>query len=138
MLKPLYSLFSLVMKFCLSISGNSYLIALFFFALIMQIVLLPLAIKQQKSQILMAKIKPKEMAIREKYKGRNDQVTRQKMTMEIQEMYQKNGYNQFGGCLPLLIQLPIIIYSWRRVRLRPCVEERVQWYIGLSHISTQE
>lgn len=116
MLKPLYSLFSLVMKFCLSISGNSYLIALFFFALIMQIVLLPLAIKQQKSQILMAKIKPKEMAIREKYKGRNDQVTRQKMTMEIQEMYQKNGYNQFGGCLPLLIQLPIILVLFAIVR----------------------
>lgn len=104
------------MKLCLTLAGDSYLIALLFFALIMQIILLPLAIKQQKSQILMAKIKPKEMAIREKYKGRNDNVTRQKMTMEIQEMYQKNGYNQFGGCLPLLIQLPIIIILFNIVK----------------------
>lgn len=112
----IYQPFSWIMKLCLSISGNSYLIALFFFALVMQIVLLPLAIKQQKSQILMAKVRPKEMAIREKYKGRNDQVTRQKMTMEIQEMYQKNGYNQFSGCLPLLIQLPIILILFTIVR----------------------
>ncbi len=112
----IYQPFSWIMKLCLSISGNSYLFALFFFALIMQIILLPLAIKQQKSQILMAKIRPKEMAIREKYKGRNDNVTRQKMTMEIQEMYQKNGYNQFSGCLPLLIQLPIILILFNIVR----------------------
>lgn len=112
----IYVPFSFIMKLCLSISANHYAIALFFFALIMQIILLPLAIKQQKSQILMAKIKPKEMAIREKYKGRNDNVTRQKMTMEIQEMYQKNGYSQFSGCLPLLIQLPIILILFTIVR----------------------
>ncbi len=104
------------MKGCLYISGNNYLFALFFFALAVQVVLLPLAIKQHKSQIMMAKIRPKEMAIREKYKGRTDKVTQQKMTMEIQEMYQKNGYNQFGGCLPLLIQFPIIIILFAIVR----------------------
>ena len=112
----IYDIFSYLMKGCLYISGNHYILALFFFALVMEIVLLPLAIKQQKSQIQMAKIKPKEMAIREKYKGRNDRATQQKMTMEIQEMYQQNGYNQFSGCLPLLIQLPIIIILFAIVR----------------------
>ncbi len=112
----IYVPFSYLMKGCLFISGNSYFFALFFFALAMQIILLPLAIKQQKSQIMMAKIKPKEMAIREKYKGRTDRVTQQKMTMEIQEMYQKNGYNQFGGCLPFLVQLPIILILFTIVR----------------------
>ncbi len=104
------------MKGCLFVAGNSYLWALLFFAVVMQIILLPIAIKQQKSQIMMAKIKPKEMAIREKYKGRTDRVTQQKMTMEIQQMYQKEGYNQFGGCLPLLIQLPIILILFTIVR----------------------
>ena len=112
----IYDIFSYLMKGCLYISGNHYILALFFFALVMEIVLLPLAIKQQKSQIQMAKVKPKEMAIREKYKGRNDRATQQKMTMEIQEMYQQNGYNQFSGCLPLLIQLPIIIILFAIVR----------------------
>ena len=104
------------MKGCLYLAGNHYILALLFFALIVQIILLPLAIKQQKSQIKMAEVKPKEMAIREKYKGRNDRVTQQKMSMEIQEMYQQSGYNQFAGCLPLLIQLPIIIVLFNIVR----------------------
>ncbi len=112
----IYNIFSYLLKGCLYISGNNYIIALLFFALAMEIVLLPLSIKQQKSQIQMAKIKPKEMAIREKYRGRNDRATQQKMTMEIQEMYQQNGYNQFSGCLPLLIQLPIILILFTIVR----------------------
>jgi len=112
----IYDIFSYIMKGCLYISGNHYILALFFFALAMEIILIPLAIKQQKSQIQMAKIKPKEMAIREKYKGRNDRATQQKMSMEIQEMYQQSGYNQFAGCLPLLIQLPIIFILFAIVR----------------------
>ena len=104
------------MKGCLYISGNNYILALFFFALAFQVILLPLAIKQHKSQIKMAQVKPMEMAIREKYKGRTDKATQQKMTMEIQEMYQQNGYNQFAGCLPMLIQLPIIMILFTIVR----------------------
>ena len=112
----IYDIFSYIMKGCLFISGNHYVIALFFFALAMMILLLPLAIKQHNSQIKMAQVKPKEMAIREKYKGRNDRTTQQKMTMEIQEMYRENGYSQFSGCLPLLIQLPIIFILFAIVR----------------------
>ncbi len=112
----IYDIFAYLMKGCLYISGNHYILALFFFALVMEIVLLPLAIKQQKSQIKMAQIKPLEMAIREKYKGRNDRATQQKMTLEIQEMYQQNGHSQFSGCLPLLIQLPIILILFTIVR----------------------
>ena len=112
----IYNLFSYLMKGCLYISGNNYILALFFFALAFQVILLPLAIKQHKSQIKMAQVKPMEMAIREKYKGRTDKATQQKMTMEIQEMYQQNGYNQFSGCLPMLIQLPIIMILFTIVK----------------------
>jgi YidC/Oxa1 family membrane protein insertase len=112
----IYDIFSYIMKGCLYISGNYYVIALFFFALAMMLLLLPLAVKQHNSQIKMAQVKPKEIAIREKYKGRNDRTTQQKMTMEIQEMYRENGYSQFSGCLPLLIQLPIIFILFAIVR----------------------
>ncbi len=112
----LYIPFSYLMKGCLYIAGNSYLLALLFFALAMEIILIPLAIKQQRSQVMAAKIRPKEMAIREKYKGRTDRATQMKMTNEIQEMYQKEGHNQFAGCLPLLIQLPIIFILFAIVR----------------------
>lgn len=85
------------------------MVALLIFSLIVEVIFLPFDIKQQKNQIKQAKLRPKEMAIRNKYKGRDDQATRQKMQMEIQEFYQKENYNPMSGCLPLLIQLPIIM-----------------------------
>ena len=96
------------------LTGN-YVIALFLFAIIVEIVLLPLGVKQQKNSIRQAKLRPKEMAIRKKYAGRNDQATQQKVTMEIQELYQRENFNPMGGCLPLLIQLPIILILYNVV-----------------------
>ena len=98
-----------VIRFLNSIVGNQYVLALFLFAIFIEILLLPFGIKQQKNSIKQAKLRPKEMAIRKKYAGRNDNVTKQKVSMEIQELYQKEGYSPFGGCLPLLIQMPIMI-----------------------------
>ncbi len=89
--------------------SGSYMIALLLFSLVVEVLFLPFDIKQQKNQIKQAKLRPKEMAIRNKYKGRDDQATRQKMQMEIQEFYQKENYNPMSGCLPLLIQLPVIM-----------------------------
>lgn len=116
LLSFLYIPFSYIMKICVLIAQNSYLFGLFFFALAFELILFPLAIKQQKSQIAMAKIRPKERAIMDKYRGRNDRVTQQKMQMELQEMRQQEGYNPFSGCLPLLIQLPLIMVLYAIVR----------------------
>ncbi|MBR4296227.1 MAG: membrane protein insertase YidC [Clostridia bacterium] len=95
-------------------SGN-YVSALLIFAVIVEILLIPFGIKQQKNSIRQAKLRPKEMAIRNKYKGRNDQVTRQKMQQEISEFYQRENFNPASGCLPLLIQLPIIMVLYQIV-----------------------
>ena len=118
--------FGYVIRFCNKILGNQYILALFLFAIIIEVVLLPFGIKQQKNSIKQAKLRPKEMAIRKKYAGREDAPTKQKMSMEIQELYQKEGYNPMGGCLPLLIQFPIIIALYNIV-MRP-----LQYICGLS------
>ncbi|MEG1743574.1 MAG: membrane protein insertase YidC, partial [Clostridia bacterium] len=112
----LYIPFGYVLKLCGILSGNHYVLSLLFFALIMQIILFPLGIKQQKSSVKMAKINPKVQLVREKYKGRNDRPTQQKMNMEIQDLYTKEGYSQLAGCLPLLIQLPIILALFGVIR----------------------
>lgn len=96
-----------IIKICYQLTNN-YAFALLLFALAMQILLLPFGIKQQKNSIKQAKLDPKVRAIRKKYAGRNDQATQQKMNNEVMELYQKEGYNPMGGCLPLLIQLPIL------------------------------
>ena len=97
------------------ITGGKYVLGLLVFALVVEIVMLPFGIKQQKNSIKQAKLRPKEMAIRNKYKGRNDQATQQKMAQEIVVLYQEEGYNPMGGCLPLLIQLPVILALYQIV-----------------------
>ena len=94
---------------------GSYVVALFIFAILIEVLMLPFGIKQQKNSIKQAKLRPKEMAIRKKYAGRNDQPTQQKISQEIQELYQKEGFNPMSGCLQLLIQFPIIIILYNIV-----------------------
>ncbi len=97
-----------LLKWLDEITG-SYMLALFAFALLIEILMLPLAIYQQRNSIKQARLRPKEMAIKKKYAGRNDNATLQKMRMETQELYQRENFNQMAGCLPLLIQLPIVM-----------------------------
>jgi len=104
----LYSLLGAMLSFFNSITG-SYALALLFYALVFKIVFLPFSIKQQKNQIKLAELTPKIALIRAKYKGRTDQPTLQKQQEEIMELQQKEGYSPFSGCLPLLIQLPLIM-----------------------------
>ena len=104
-----------ILRFCNTIVGNHYILALLIFAVLVEIVLIPFGIKQQKNSIKQAGLRPKEKAIREKYAGRDDQPTKQKMQQEIQELYQKEGYNPMSGCLPLLIQFPVIIMLYNIV-----------------------
>ena len=109
----MYKFFGTILGFFSNICGGSYFLGLLLFALMIKIILLPFGIKQQKNAVRQAKMKPKEEAIRRKYKGRNDQKTQQKMQQEIMEMYQAEGYNPAGGCLPMLVQLVIIMLLYQ-------------------------
>lgn len=92
----------------LTFGTNNYILSLLYFGIVIEILMLPFAISQQKNSIKQAKLRPKEMAIRRHYAGRNDQATMQKVNQEIQELYQREHFNPMSGCLPLLIQLPIV------------------------------
>ncbi len=88
---------------------DNYLLAILLFTLIMEVILSPFGIKQQKNQVKQASLAPKVAAIRKKYAGREDNATKQKMQNELMDMYQKENFNPAGGCGTLLIQFPIII-----------------------------
>ena len=94
---------------------GSYMVALLLFALTVEILLIPLAIRRQKSSIDQARLQPKVRAIQKKYAGRNDQVTLQKMQQEIMAMREKEGVSQFAGCLPMIIQLPVVLALYQIV-----------------------
>ncbi len=107
--------FGYVMQFFYRFIPN-YAVDLLLFAVFVKLILLPFGIKQQKNMIKQAKLRPKEMAIRKKYAGRTDKVTQQKQSQEIMDFYQREGYSPFGGCLPLLLQFPVIISLYNVVR----------------------
>ena len=98
-----------------SITG-SYALALLLYALLFKIVFIPFSIKQQKNQIKSAKLAPKIALIRAKYKGRTDQVTMRKQQEEIMELQQREGASPMAGCLPLLLQMPIILLLYNVIR----------------------
>lgn len=108
---PICKVFGLLMKWCYVIFQNfgGYAVALLFFSIIVQILLFPFGIKQQKNSQKQAKLRPKEAAIRKKYAGRTDRETQMKMNEEIQKLYQEENFSPLSGCLPLLIQLPILL-----------------------------
>lgn len=105
-------IFASILNFFNDITGH-YLIALLLVALLVKLVLLPFGIKQQKTAQKQVKLRPKELAIRKKYSGRTDTPTMNKMNAEIQDMYREGGYNPLGGCLPMIIQLVIVMIIYR-------------------------
>ncbi len=96
--------FGFVISIFYALSGN-YLISIFCLMLIVKICLLPSSIKQQKSIAMQQRLQPKLRRLREKYG--NDQ---QRLQQETQALYQREGFSAMGGgCLPLLIQFPVMI-----------------------------
>ena len=116
MLDWLYEALGTLLYWFSELFGGYYVFALLIYALLFKVLFLPFAIKQQKNQIKMAELAPKIELIKAKYKGRTDQVTMQKQQQEILEFQQKEGYNPMGGCLPMLIQFPIIIFLYNVIR----------------------
>lgn len=112
----IYKSIAWVLNLCYDVMFHNYAFALLLFALFVKVILLPLGIKQHSNQLKQAKIRPLEAAIVKKYNGKNDRASQQKKQMELQTVQQKAGYSQFAGCLPLLIQLPLIMLIYQVIR----------------------
>ncbi len=104
----LYTALGWLLSFFNSITG-SYALALLLYALVFKIVLIPFGIKQQKNQVKGARLTPKIELIKAKYKGRTDHVTQQRMQQEIMDLQQKEGASPMSGCLPMILQLVIVV-----------------------------
>lgn len=83
---------------------NSYGLSIILFTIVVKMLLLPLTIKQTKSTKAMQDIQPKLQEIQEKYKNKPE-----KQQQEIMNLYKEAKINPLAGCLPLLIQMPILI-----------------------------
>jgi YidC/Oxa1 family membrane protein insertase len=85
-------------------------VAILLVTLAIRILLFPLMHKSYASMKKMQKLAPKMNAIRDKYKkAKTDAAQRAKMNQELMELYQAEGYNPMSGCLPIVMQLPILV-----------------------------
>ena len=99
------------------------------FTLVTKLLMIPLTIKQQKSSKLMAVMQPELTAIQKKYKGKEgDQKAMMMMQTETKAVYEKYGTSMMGGCLPMLIQLPIIFALYRVIYNIPAYVHSVRGY----------
>lgn len=112
-----------------SIGLPSYGLAIIFMTIAIKIILFPLTQKQMKSMRAMQAIQPKMKIVQERYKS-DPQV----MQAKVMELYKQHGVNPFGGCLPLLIQMPIFIAFYRSLFGFEFKEVAHAAFLGISNI----
>ena len=90
---------------------GDYGLAIILLTVVVRVAMLPLTIKQTKSMHDLQRIQPKLKALQEKYKS-----DKQKMQEEMMKLYQDNRVNPLGGCLPTIVQLPVMIALFQMLR----------------------
>ncbi|MFA7116452.1 MAG: membrane protein insertase YidC [Bacteroidales bacterium] len=89
---------------------NSFGLIILLLTLLVKLVISPLTIKSYKSSAKMNVLKPEIAKISERYPKKEDAMKKQQATMDL---YKKGGVNMFGGCLPMLLQFPILLAMFR-------------------------
>jgi YidC/Oxa1 family membrane protein insertase len=101
-------------------------LSIIIFTIVIYLLLMPLTIKQQKFSKLSAKMNPELTAIREKYKGKKDNDSMAAMNQETQAVYNKYGVSPTGGCVQLLIQMPILFALYQVIYRMPAYVTKIK------------
>jgi YidC/Oxa1 family membrane protein insertase len=104
---PFFTAFASVLAFFYSLTGN-YALAIIMLTLVVMIVVTPLTLKGTKSMMVMQQLQPEIRRIQSRYKD-----DRQKLNEELLKFYKENSINPLGGCLPLLVQMPVFIVLYQ-------------------------
>lgn len=88
-------------------SGVTWVLSIIGLVVVVRSALIPVTLRQIKSQRRMMELAPEMKKIQAKYKGKNDQFSREAMSRETMALYKKHGTNPFASCLPILVQMPI-------------------------------
>jgi len=87
--------------------GITWVLSIVGLVLVVRAALIPIFVRQIKSQRKMLEVAPQLKKIQDKYKGKKDQFSREAMSRETMELYKRTGTNPLSSCLPLLLQMPI-------------------------------
>ena len=90
-------------------SGASWVLSIVGLVLVVRAALIPVFVRQIKSQRNMMLVQPELQKLQKKYKGKTDRDSRERFAKEQMELYKRTGSNPFSSCLPLLLQMPIFM-----------------------------
>ena len=90
-----------------SAAGLTWVLSITGLVIVIRALLIPVFVRQIKSQRKMLEISPQLKKIQDKYKGKKDQFSREAMSRETMNLYKAHGTNPLSSCLPLLLQMPI-------------------------------
>ncbi|MGE5701516.1 MAG: membrane protein insertase YidC [Clostridia bacterium] len=107
--------------------GGSYGLGILVATIIIRLITLPLMIKQIKSSKMMQALQPELQKIREKYKNEP-----QKAQQETMVLFQKNNVNPLAGCLPMFVQMPILIAFYHAIIRTPEIKEHTFLWLSLG------
>lgn len=101
-------------------------VCIIIFTIIIYTLMIPLTVKQQKWSKMSAVMNPEIQKINKKYEGKKDQNSMMKQQEELQAVYDKYGTSPTGGCLPMLIQMPVLFALYPVIQNIPNYVERVK------------
>ncbi|WP_345940877.1 membrane protein insertase YidC [Granulicatella sp. zg-84] len=101
-------------KYLSHLAGDNYALGIILFTIITRIILLPIMQYQYKATRKTAELQPEIKKLREKYSAR-DRQTQLELQQAMKELNEKHGVNQLAGCLPALIQMPIMIALYQAI-----------------------
>ena len=105
------------------------------FTILVKLAMFPLTFNQQKFSKISAVINPEIQAIQKKYKGKKDNDSMTRMQAETKEVYSKYGTSQTGGCLQLLIQMPILLALYEVIRGIPIYVGKISlFYENIANV----
>lgn len=90
-------------------AGMTWVLSIVGLVVVVRSAMIPLFVKQIKSQRKMMEISPELKKVQEKYRGKRDQLSREAMSRETMALYKKHGTSPVSGCMPMLIQMPIFL-----------------------------
>ena len=139
-----FGMFGVIARFLLEalVFINKYTLnygfAIIVLTIIIKIVLYPLQHKSIVSMKKMQKVQPKMETIKNKYKkARTDPEQRQKMNVEMMQLYQKEGINPMSGCIPILLQLPIL-WGFYGLLSRAIELRGAPWILWIKDLSEKD
>ncbi|WP_277630689.1 membrane protein insertase YidC [Atopococcus tabaci] len=110
--------FSRIIIWLSEIFGGNYGVGIILFTVLIRIILLPLTHFQTKSMRKMSDVNPQLQELREQYSAR-DTETQEKLREETARLYEEAGVNPYMGCLPLLVQMPVLIALYQAISRTP-------------------